>query len=451
LHLDNFIVSIWWYLQVKEDTTMAARHVTTYAEREQFVQLHQAGESYTAIAACCGWNRETVRRHCRAFRRTGLAGLRLKRPGPVAGGPLSRFAPVVRLAALRIKRLHPAWGPAVVLDELRQRPSTRDLALPHVSQLAAYFQQFGPRLVQPRRHLRLPPAVPVVPADHPALLYQLDMQERLVLPGLGYFNVLAIRAPQWGITVGYYAHPAGEQAWQRKVSQAEARQDCRHTFARWGLPDVLQTDRDKVLTATGEYPFPSWFTLWLVGLGIEHRLIQRVIQNGSVERSHRTVDKQMLSGAACPDWPAFHAHIAAELVRLNERLPSRAKACRGQIPLLAHPEAQTPRRPYCPECEAQLFEMQRVYTYLGRGRWVRHASTHGQLSFADLIWNAGRSYEGQKVVVTFTPDSHEFVISTADGAEIKRMSGAWVSETAIRGLSDDEIVKARIATHDPGI
>ncbi len=49
-----------------------------------------------------------------------------------------------------------------------------------------------------------------------------------------------------------------------------------------------------------------------------------------------TVDKQLLSGVPCTEWPAFHAHIAAELVRLNERLPSRAKACRGQIPLASN-------------------------------------------------------------------------------------------------------------------
>lgn len=422
---------------------MPHRHTTTFAERDQFVQLHQAGLSYAEIAQRCGWSRETVRQHCRTFRRAGAAGLRLKRPGPVASGLLSTFAPLVRFAALRLKREHPAWGPAVILDELGQRSSTRDLALPHVSQLAAYFQQFGARLIQPRRHLQLPLPVPQAPGISKPLLFQLDMQERLSLPGVGYFNVLEIRAPQWGITVGCSAHPAGEHVWEHKVSQAEARTDCRQTFAHWGLPDVLQTDRDKVLVASGEYPFPSWFTLWLVGLGIEHRLIQRVIQNGSVERSHRTFDKQMLSGVQCADWPAFHTHIAAELVRLNERLPSRAKACRGQIPLVAHPEARTPRRPYQAAQEAQLFDMQRIYTYLAGGRWVRQASTHGQLKFADLAWNAGRRFEDQPVVITFTADSHEFVISAVDGREIKRMPSDWITEAAIRGLSDDEVVKVQ--------
>lgn len=422
---------------------MSVRHATTFAERDQFVQLQQAGLSYAEIAQRCGWSRETVRTHCRAFRRSGSVGLRLKRPGPAAGGLLSTFPPLVRFAALRLKREHPAWGPAVILDELGQRSSTRDLALPHVSQLAAYFQQFGARLITPRRRLQLPPPVPTESGTRQPLLFQLDMQERLSLPGLGCFNVLEIRAPQWGLTVGCYAHPAGEHAWAHKVSQAEARNDCRQTFAQWGLPDVLQTDRDKVLVTSGEYPFPSWFTLWLVGLGIEHRLIQRVIQNGSVERSHRTFDKQMLSGVRCADWPAFHAHIAAELVRLNERLPSRAKACRGQIPLIAHPEARIPKRPYCWEQEAQLFDMQRVYTYLAGGRWVRQASTHGQFKFADLAWNAGRRFEDQPVVVTFAADTHQFVINAVDGAEIKRMPSDWITEAAIRGLSNDGIVKVQ--------
>jgi hypothetical protein len=128
---------------------------------------------------------------------------------------------------LRLKRQHPAWGPAVILDELQQRASTRERRLPHVSELAAYFQQFGARLVQPRRHLQLPPPVTPLPPTADRVMYELDMQERLFLPALGYFNVLNIRAPRWGLTVGCYPHPAGQQRWSSKVSQDEARDDCR--------------------------------------------------------------------------------------------------------------------------------------------------------------------------------------------------------------------------------
>jgi hypothetical protein len=422
---------------------MPHRHTTTYAEREQFVQLHRAGLSYARIAQQSGWKYKTVRKHCQAYRRRGVEALRPKRPGPPRRGLLSAFAGVVRFAALRVKRKHLAWGPAVVLDELHQRASTRSLPLPHVSQLAAYFQSFGSRLVQPRRRLELPPPVspPTGAPDH--LVFQLDMQERLHVPALGYCNVLNVRAPQWGLTVGCYPHPAGEHRWKRKVSQAEIREDCRKTFERWGLPDVLQTDRDQMIVPSGDYPFPSCFTLWLVGLGIEHRLIQRVTQNGSVERTHRTFDKQMLSGIECNTWPEFIDHIDRELARLNERLPSRAKACRGQVPIQAHPEALSPKRPYCRDLEGQLFDMQRVYAYLAGGRWVRQASTHGQFHLGDQVWNLGRHFENQAVVVKFSAETREFVITTVDGEEIKRMPSDWINPSVIRGLSDYEAGKVQ--------
>lgn len=422
---------------------MSHQRATTFEERQQFVEFHQRGSTYAEIAAASGWKAETVRKHCLTFAHDGVRALASQKPGPLPRGLLSTFEPVVRFAALRLKRVHPAWGPAVILDELRQRRSTRRKRLPRPSQLAAYFQQFGSRLVQPRRHLQLPPPLAAAPSDTGGLVFQLDMQERLFLPALGYFNVVNIRAPQWGMTVGCSPHPAGRKRWACKVSLNEIRDDCRQAFTQWGLPDELQTDHDKVLVPSGEFPFPSVFTLWLVGLGVRHTLIQRVTQNSSVERSHRTFDKQMLSGCPAQDWPAFRRYVAAELKRLNERVPSRAKACHGQIPLVAHPEARTPRRPYRRAQEAQLFSMACVYTYLAHGRWVRRASTHGQFKFADRVWNAGRRFENQLVVITFTADTHEFVLSTLTGEEIKRLPSDWITETAIRGLDNDEVVNVQ--------
>ena len=413
---------------------MAFQRATTFAERDQFVRLHAAGLTYREIGERMGWKPGTARKHCRAARQVGEEALYPHKPGPPKQGPLSTFDPVVRFAALRLKLEHPAWGPAVIIDELGQRPSTRNKRLPHVSQLAAYYQQFGDRLVQPRRHLQLPPAPSPLDPVADRLVFQLDIQERLFLPQLGHFNVLNIRAPQWGVTVGSYPHPAGERRWTRKVSLEEARDDCRQTFERWGLPDVLQMDRDKVLVTTGEYPFPSLFTLWLVGLGIEHRLIQRVTQNGSVERCHRTFDKQMLSGPQCDDWPTFKAYVASELERLNERIPSRAKACRGQPPLVAHPEARIPRRPYHQEREAELFNLRRVYAYLAGGRWVRHTTVKGQFKFADHFWTLGSHLRRLPIIITFTPETLEFIVSSPEGQELKRLPSDWLTEASIRGL-----------------
>ena len=407
---------------------MPPHHATTYADRDKFVQLHRAGQSYRQIAAQTGWSWATVRDHCRAVGDNQPAR-RLGRPR----GLLGSFDPRVRFAALRLKRRRPGWGPIVILDELSQQPHLRGCRLPRPSQLAAYYRQFGSRLVRPQYHRRLPPPVVPLPAYPERIVFQLDAQERLSLPRLGRFNLLDIRAPGWGVLVGCYPHPAprGE-----RISLAQSRDDCRLTFEAWGLPEVLQSDHDKLLVNTGDYPFPSWFTLWLVGLGIHHQLIQRVTQNGCVERSHRTSDKQMLLGMDPADWPTFLAHVVHEQVRLNERIPSRAKACHGQPPLVAHPEALTPRRPYTRAGEAALFEMSRVHAYLAAGRWVRLSSDRGQFTLADRVWTVGSAYAHQVLVIQFDLAQGLFNITTTSGTWLKALPSDWLTPELLRGLPE---------------
>lgn len=425
---------------------MTNYHQTTFADRERFIQLHQEGWSYPAIAREYGWRVSTVKKHCLAYQHAPDSAFQPKSAGPPQTGILSTFDPLVRFAILRVKRQHPEWGAVVVLDEVAQRPSIKGRKLPKPAQTAAYFHQFGNRLVTHQRNLRLPPPVEPIPEGKDVVVFQLDMQERLHVDPLGYFNVTNVRAPKWGITVGCFPHQAGEKRWERKVSQVEAREDCRDTFEKWGLPDIFQTDKDKVLVCTDQSPFPSDFTLWLVGLGILHKLIQRVTQNASVERSHRTFDKQMLSGLKVETWPDFLAHVQSELTRLNERIPSRANACRGQIPIQAHPEALTPKRPYRRDLEDQLFDMQRVFQYLAGGKWIRHTSAKGQFHFADRVYSVGTAYRFQFVTITFDLETRQFVAYSQTGEEIKRLPADWLTEVRIRGLSEYEVVKEQPAT-----
>lgn len=425
---------------------MTKRGKTTLADRERFVKLHQQGRSYPAIAQETGWRAETVKKHCLAHCHEPETALQPKKPGPAPKGVLSTFDPLLRFALLRVKRQHPGWGAVVVLDEVAQRPHTSGLLLPKPAQVAAYFQQFGPRLVAHKRNLRLPPPLEPLPEGQDLLVFQLDMQERLHLDPLGYFNVLNIRAPQWGITVGSYPHQAGEKRWQRKVSQLQAREDCRTTFERWGRPDVLQTDKDKVLACSDETPFPTDFTLWLVGMGIHHQIIQRVTQNASVERCHRTFDKQILSGAEVQSWPAFLELVQAEQTRLTERIPSRAKACHGKIPIQAHPEALTPKHKYQREQEDQLFDLHRVFRYLAGGHWSRSTSAKGQFHFGGQAYSVGTKYHSQSVAIAFDLETKQFVVHSQTDVEIKRLPADWLTEARIRGLPEYEIVNVQSDT-----
>jgi hypothetical protein len=48
---------------------------TTFEDRQQFVQQHQQGASYAALAQASGWKAETIRKHCQAFQREGATAL----------------------------------------------------------------------------------------------------------------------------------------------------------------------------------------------------------------------------------------------------------------------------------------------------------------------------------------------------------------------------------------
>jgi hypothetical protein len=95
---------------------------------------------------------------------------------------------------------------------------------------------------------------------------------------------------------------------------------------------------------------------------------------------------------------------------INHKLPSRAKDCRGRPPLVAHPEALQPRRPYAPEREAELFSMQRVYAYLAERHWWRAVSKVGQISLGGQRYGVGIQYTRQDVRITFDLETAEFIV-----------------------------------------
>ena len=80
------------------------------------------------------------------------------------------------------------------------------------------------------------------------------------------------------------------QRW-RKLTLAEIQATLRTAFAQWGLPLEIQTDREVVYVGSADTNFPSAFTLWLTGLGIQHVVSRsrRPTDQAQVERNHRTL------------------------------------------------------------------------------------------------------------------------------------------------------------------
>jgi hypothetical protein len=411
---------------------------TTLADRQQIVALKKAGQSRQAVADATGWSVETVRKVWRNFRRAEDTGLTVAKVGRPATGPLSTFDSLVRYVALRRKLERPHAGPDVILADMAVWPSLRGLRLPSSSSLGVYFSTFGERLVTPRRHLQLPEqSSQLSPATAAHECWLLDFDEELNWSGVGWANVMNVTDLATGIKIGSYVHPAGPPQKRHLISWEQIQANLRIAFHRWGLPDRIRTDRDSRLVAPGEYPVPMPFTLWLVGLDIQHEIIQRVTQNGGVERFHRTWEGRLLDLPLGSDWQAAQDYVNYEVWRMNVVLPSRGRNCRRRPPLLVYPEARTPRRYYSPQEELRIFQLERVTEYLAKGRWLRRTSTQGQFRFHSALLNAKKTYARQIVVITFDAETLQFQVRPAECNEvILRFNPAWLSVTAITGLDE---------------
>jgi hypothetical protein len=389
------------------------KRYTDYADQQTILRLRGESLTYNEIAQETGWSYETVRKVCRAGKPQAVRVL-----GRPAQGLLSSFDPRVRFACLKIKLQHRRWGAEVVRAELEKRAWAKEVKLPCASQIGAYFSQFKGRLVKVRRHLQLPHSNPdTSPPLQVHNCWQIDVQEKVDLPGYGLVNVLDLVDTFTGTKIGTFLFPARQGNRFCKVPLEQYRQALRWSFERWGLPDRIRTDRERVLVPEGDYPYPSVFTLWLTGLGIAHELIRRVIENGCVERSHRTRFDR-LDGYRAGTLSEWQEIAQYETWRMNVILPSRGRHCYRRPPLLVYPQAVQPRRYYRFAEERTIFELERVKAYLSQGKWLRHTSSKGQFSFHVQKYNLGVRLQSHWVQVTYTPPTDRFQVTSPPASDV---------------------------------
>jgi hypothetical protein len=427
---------------------MPATRATTVQQRQEMARLAGQGESYQAVANQNGVSFWTARKWIRRAKQDGLSGL-VTPYGRPATGPLSGFDPMVRYVALRLKRQHVTWGAVYVVKKMGQRPSLKGKKLPEATTVWRYWRTFGDRLY-PKRHAAEPQLAPAGVAHG---VWQMDPKESVPVIGVGVVTFNQARDEFGRATVMHRIHPA-ERAEQQivKLTGAQVQQDCRIAFTEWGLPDAIQTDRASIFVDADPTPFPTRLTLWWVGLGIEHRLIPRHTpkRNGSVERSHRTLNERTLVGQRFDGQDELQNQVNADWYELNAECPSRAKGCHGQPPLVAHPELLIPRRPYRPEWELDLFDLERVDNYLATLTWTRTVSEVGQVSLGNHRYGLGTSWAGQTVSISFEASRRQFVFAQV---RPKDKRGRRLPELApvhldAHGLSVEDLTGLPVALED---
>lgn len=392
---------------------MSKRAPLTQAEKQWIRQKKASGESLAQISVelhCCF---ETTRKWWRYQRDQRQPRAR----GRPKQGALSTFPKPVVEKAVELKQTHPHWGPEMIKLELKKVLSLRTEELPSAARLSVLFKQSCPDAVQPRQRRWLPPSDPKVKKVHQR--WQMDAKEGIPM-GAERVNVQEIREVYSGLMITSQAFITTTPTWWRRLSRAEHQQALRLAFSKWGLPLEVQTDNDGEFVNPNDPTFPSPFTLWLVGLGVTHVLSRphRPTDQAQVERNHRSQGDFVWKDQTFERVEQLQQALDQQCDRYNQAYPSQAAHCHGFPPLSVFPTARTTGRPYHPDLEWDLFDLQRVDAFLAQFVWTRKVAQNGVVHLAGYCYGLGTAWKDQSISVRFLPVSRSFRFEDAKGALI---------------------------------
>ena len=380
---------------------------------------HVAGETLHLIAQELGIHYETARKWWRIGRDRGRDAL-VARPRKPIGRLRNVPAKVMELfTALRAK--HPSWGVTYLRQQLLHHPELTEQERAKVPSTATLYRHVHAVEDQPFKHKtkNQPPTIPLIKQTrHAHHLWQVDLKEKCRVKGLpNRVTVVNMRDVYSSVTTGSEVFELIRST--SALTLAQVQDSCRQCFTQWGLPDRIRTDNGSCFVGTmSQTGFPSYLTLWLKGLGIEHETIDKgkVTQNGCIERYNRTYTNLVLRDGPFEDVEQLRELSRTTVEFLNTKYPSQAGHCKGRPPLSAHPEAATPRRRYSQKSEPKLFSLARVDAYLAEFRWQRRADRVGKVSLGRVDYYLGRANKGLTFDVTFDPEDRTFVFKTPDGS-----------------------------------
>lgn len=405
---------------------------TTIRQRELLYHLHQTGQTYPQLACQQGLSRECVRYWCRKQR----AGHSAQTVHP-ARQMLERFDPKVRYVILRLRLAHPRWGPDSLSLHLPKRPSLRGLSLPSRAQIGRYLHQFERFRRTPQLREKRIKSGPTT-ACHQR--WQIDFKVLIPLGGQKV-QLFCMTDEFSGTCIGAQVFP-NPTTHPRLLDVVSFIRSCGNY---WGwLPDEIQTDGESILTGrTGKHFFPTRFTLWLAGLGIQQWVIPagRPTVNAEVERCHRTVRDYALAGQENLPYQEVNTILEQSVHELIYEFPSRGKRCEGHAHVEAYPDLLALRRPYHSALEREYFSLQKVDAFLAEKRWLRKVEANGVFILGEQRpYSIGRKYAGQLVLVGFDPHDRQFVVYQVDEATLEPL--CELMRKPARGLELDDFILA---------
>jgi len=340
------------------------------------------GATVTDVARRHGVARQTVHGWLRRYAAGGLAGL-----ADATSKPLScphQMAPAVEARIVELRRQHPGWGPRTILFWLDKEGLE---PVPGRTSVERCLIRHG--LVTPQARKRKRSDYKRWERSRAMELWQMDIvggvaladgSEAKIVSGIDDHSRFVISAAV--------------------VARATAQPVCdalQAAIARHGAPEAILTDNGKVFTARfGPGPGPVLFDRICRDNDIKHILTapRSPTTTGKVERWHKTLRAEFLTGKVFADLAEAQARLDAWVRHYNHERPHQSI---GRVPPNERFKLAAAAPPSAPSSSPTT-----TPTETGRSAeavTTRRVSVKGTISFATATYKAGAWLAGQTVEV----------------------------------------------------
>jgi transposase InsO family protein len=341
------------------------------------------GRTVQEVADAFGVTRQSVHNWLRRYEDGGLAALdeRSHRPRSCP----HQMAPAAEALVLELRRQHAAWGPV----RLRHELGRRGIAAPP-SKAGIYRSLVRHGLIEPKAKRKRLPAYKRWERGKPMELWQMDVVGGVLLEDGSTCKVLT------GIDDhSRFCVSAGI------IRRATMRPICAQfvvALERHGIPEEILTDNDTLFTNRfGFSPTEVLFDKICRENGIVHILTapRSPTTTGKIERFHRSLRQEFLSGQIFPDMELAQKSLDAWVHEYNVDRPHQAlgMATPAERFLIDRPVT-------APELalDRRAFAEQRT----GDDWITRTVSSNGVISVAWQVFSVGKHRSGEVVDVHVT-------------------------------------------------
>ena len=358
--------------------------LTKMEQRYQAVlAVQRDGRTVTEVAAAVGVSRQTVHSWLRRYEDGGLAGLADRSHQPRSCP--HQMAPVVEARVVELRLGHPLWGPARLAHQLG-----REGVDPVPSRMGIYRALKRHGLIEAQGRRRRLVTYKRWERGRPMELWQMDIVGGVVLADGTECKVLTGVDDHSRFCVSAGVMP---RAVARAVCSIFAQ-----SLRTWGVPDEVLTDNGKVFTNRfGIRPTEVLFDRICRENGITHRLTAPAspTTTGKIERFHRTLRVEFLSGRCFDDLTSAQAELDAWVVAYNTDRPHQSLGMEPPATRFWH-RPSAPPDPLPPTLDALAEERT-------GDNWIsRKVTTNGVISVAYQQISVGKHRNGARVDIHVT-------------------------------------------------